>query len=114
MAGVVIVLRCTLTEPRFVDELKNETAFIGDEVEFKCELSVADAAVTWKKDGRVIKHDRGKYVIHVWERDHVLFINDVNAADAGQYSAVFNNNVTTTATLTVKGGLQYLLLFHSV
>ena len=113
-----VVLHCLLTELSFVVQLMNKTVYYGDPqmVEFKCEFSVWDEAVTWYKDGRVIQHDGDKYYVGDaadgrgrygrYEREgryHKLIMYAGSADHAGQYSAVFNSNISTTATLTVKG-----------
>lgn len=67
----------------------------------ECELSLEDAAVEWYRGDRLIKNT-DKHNISVEGAVHKLTINDVDAKDAGQYSAVFKNKATR-ATLSVEG-----------
>ena len=95
---------CVHTELSFswVRELENKkTSKVPDTVTFEGELSVEDAAVEWYRGDRLIKNS-DKHNITVRGTVHRLTINDVDAKDAAEYSAVFKNK-STKANLTVEG-----------
>ena len=68
---------------------------------FECELTVDGATVEWYKGDRPIRSG-DKYDVVQRGTVHRLTVNDVDAKDAGQYSAVFRNK-STRANLTVEG-----------
>jgi len=95
------VLRAELSFS-FVRELENKkTNKIPDAVTFECELSLDDAAVEWYRGDRRIKHS-DKHNVDSRGAVHRLTINDIDAKDAGEYTAVVKNK-STKANLTVEG-----------
>ena len=98
---------CIRLEPSFsfVRELENKkTSKVPDTVTFECELSVDDAAVEWYRGNRAIMNS-DKHHIVARGTVHRLTINNVDARDAAQYSAVFGSKATK-ATLTVEGTVR--------
>uniref|UniRef100_A0A674IST3 Ig-like domain-containing protein n=1 Tax=Terrapene triunguis TaxID=2587831 RepID=A0A674IST3_9SAUR len=84
---------------RFKKELKNEEATESGTATLHCELTKAVDSVEWMKDQKVLKPS-GKYRMRQEGRFAELIIQDLDLADAGDYTCVCGNQ-KTTAALTV-------------
>ncbi|XP_029444171.1 obscurin isoform X11 [Rhinatrema bivittatum] len=83
----------------FKEELKNEEAPEGGTVTLHCELTKAAASVEWKKGNKAIRTSK-KYKMKQEGPVAELIIQDLEVKDAGDYTCVCGDHLTTAA-LTV-------------
>nr|XP_033808222.1 myosin-binding protein C, slow-type isoform X3 [Geotrypetes seraphini] len=70
-------------------ELANLDTFCGERVELECEVSEADAAVKWFKNGEeLLNEPRSRYRLKVDGKKHILIIDDANKNDTATYSVM--------------------------
>lgn len=92
-----LALPVTFTKP-----LQNQQAEEGGTVTLSCEISKSNAAVQWKKAGKVLQPS-DKYKMHQAGSVAELTIRNLSEADAGEYTCNAGDQQTTAAVL-VKGG----------
>ncbi|GAB0185061.1 obscurin [Grus japonensis] len=81
---------------RFKKELKNVEGTESGTATLQCELSQAVGSVEWRKDGKVLMPN-GKYKMRREGRFAELVIQDLDLADAGNYTCVCGDQKTTAA-----------------
>ncbi|KAM4861683.1 obscurin [Thomomys bottae] len=84
---------------RFIEDMRSQEAMEGSSATLRCELSKA-SAVEWRKGKETLK-DGGRYSLRQKGAVCELQIRDLSVADAGEYSCVCGNQMTS-ATLTVR------------
>lgn len=96
----LLVLHPSALPILFQEEMLDKEATEGQAVTLHCKLSKS-APVEWRKGNKVLKPSE-KYKIEQEGPFAELVIQDLDSADAGDYSCVCGNQ-QTTATLTVNG-----------
>lgn len=96
----LLVLHPSALPVLFQEELLNKEATEGEAVTLRCKLSKS-APVEWRKGNRVLKPS-AKYKIEQEGPFAELVIQDLDLADAGDYSCVCGDQ-QTAAALTVNG-----------
>ncbi|XP_035994196.1 obscurin isoform X18 [Fundulus heteroclitus] len=81
--------------------LQNVSAVCGEDAVFTCEVTHANFAVKWAKDGKAIRTSK-KYEISQQEKVMKLTIHSVSAEDSGEYSCEVIGGATTRAKLEIK------------
>ncbi|XP_074841400.1 obscurin isoform X2 [Carettochelys insculpta] len=93
-------LRVNAIKPQFKQQLKNEEVEEGGMVKLCCEVTIANAVVEWRKDGKELQPS-SKYEMRQKGTIHELSIQHLEAKDSGKYSCIAGDE-TTSAVLTVK------------
>lgn len=73
-----------------------------DSVKMVCEVSKANAEVTWYKGDEELP-EGGRYDQLMDGRKRILIIKDLRMADAGEYNCRLSPTVRTSATLKING-----------
>ncbi|XP_073797159.1 obscurin isoform X44 [Danio rerio] len=89
----------------FTKELTSQEVTEGGSTSLRCETSIPDASVTWKKNTLVLT-DGKKYSIKRDGTIHILEIHKLSVEDAGEYTCEAGEK-KSKATLTVKGQPAY-------
>ncbi|XP_073797153.1 obscurin isoform X38 [Danio rerio] len=84
----------------FTKELTSQEVTEGGSTSLRCETSIPDASVTWKKNTLVLT-DGKKYSIKRDGTIHILEIHKLSVEDAGEYTCEAGEK-KSKATLTVK------------
>ena len=95
--------KVTVKEPgaRFTKRLADQCATEGDAAMFECEISRANAEVTWMLNGEKVE-ESDKFHIEVKGRVRLLTINDCQSADEGKVTCVSDDD-ETFAELQISG-----------
>ena len=92
-----------LVEPlnRFKKKLKDIRTFENKKVVFEVELTDNRAQLKWLKDGKEIKHDAPGVQFKFHDDKHMMILNSCVLDDAGEYTAMINENIKSTCKLIV-------------
>ncbi|XP_062979003.1 obscurin [Elgaria multicarinata webbii] len=90
------VLTVNAVAAHFKTKLKNEEATESGSATLQCELTKAVGSVEWMKDQKVLTPS-DKYRMRLEGRFAELTIQDLEAADAGNYTCVYGEQKTTAA-----------------
>ncbi|XP_069006652.1 obscurin isoform X1 [Embiotoca jacksoni] len=96
MATVII----TAIPVTFKQKLKNQEAVEEGYVTLRCELSKSGVPVEWRRDAQLLKEGE-KYLMKQEGRVAEILIRNVTLADAGEYSCLVGN-VVTSADIKVR------------
>ncbi len=86
----------------FTRLLKNKDAFVGETVDFQCEMTQTGLEVTWLKNSEPLSIADSRYQIINRDTTYQLVIPSVTADDSGQYT-VKVGDLQSTGILTVYG-----------
>ena len=86
---------------RFKKKLKDIRTFENKKVLFEVELTDNRAQLKWLKDGKEIKHDQQGVQFKFHDDKHMLILNNCTLEDAGEYTAMINENIKSTCKLIV-------------
>uniref|UniRef100_M3XPN1 non-specific serine/threonine protein kinase n=1 Tax=Mustela putorius furo TaxID=9669 RepID=M3XPN1_MUSPF len=101
--GQKVSFRLDVTAPRtvkFTSELRAVVAEEGGEATFQCVVSPGDTAVTWFRDGALLKPSQ-KFLISQSSSSHSLTISGLTLEDAGQITAEAEG-IQSSAALRVR------------
>ena len=68
-----------------------------------CEVSKPNQVAKWIKDGKKEISGNGRYEIRVEDTKHFLLIKDAELSDQAEYTATFNADLSTSASVFVGG-----------
>lgn len=87
---------------RFTKNLSNVEGTETDSVKMVCEVSKANAEVTWYRGDEELP-EGGRYDQIMDGRKRLLVIKDLRMEDVGEYNCRLSPTVRTSATLKING-----------
>ena len=99
-----------VTPLEFLQELRNRSVKQDQPVQFECEVNKVPNKVVWMLNGQVIEDDGDRFelITSPSKKKFTFKIKQTQLSDAGNVTVKIDDQIQSTATLEVKGMLDFI------